>query len=93
MIKLLAIRLQDVFKMSSRRLAKTSSIHVQDVLQRYLQELFKTYHQVKLFLLTRLREVFNTFLRRTPKTVIYSRICLGHTTSEKLWLVYKICKR
>ena len=58
----LAIRLQDVFKMfwrrlqnffktSSRRLQdvlKTSLIHLQDVLQRYLQDVFKTYHQVKL---------------------------------------------
>ena len=34
-------RLQDVFKTSSRRL--------QDVLQRYLQDVFKEYHQVKLF--------------------------------------------
>ena len=42
----LAIRLQDVFKTFSRRL--------QDVLQRYLHNVFKTYHQVKLFLLTRL---------------------------------------
>ena len=86
-------RLQDVFKTSSRRLAKTSSRHLQDVfktfwrrlqdvLQRYLQDVFKTYHQVKLFLLTNLRDVFNTFLRRTAKTVIYRRICLGHT-SEK----------
>ena len=51
--------------MSSRRLAKTSSRHLQDVfktssrhlqdvLQRYLQDVFKAYHQVKLFLLTRL---------------------------------------
>ena len=68
--------LQDVFKKSSRRL--------QDVLQRYLQDVFKTYHQVKLFLLTRLREVFNTFLRRSfPKTVIYRGICPGNTTSDK----------
>ena len=36
---------QDVFKMSSRCLAKMSS--------RRLQDLFKTYHQIKLFLLTR----------------------------------------
>ena len=54
-----------VFKTSSRRLAKTSSRHLQDVLQRYLQDAFKAYHQVKLFFLTRLREVFNTFLRRS----------------------------
>ena len=52
-----------VFKTTSRRLAKTSSRHLQDV--------FKTYHQVKLFLLTRLWETFNTFLRRYfPKTII-----------------------
>ena len=45
--------------------------------------LFKTfsrlYHQAKLFLLTRLRDVFNTFLGCTGKAVIYKRICLGHT--------------
>ena len=67
-------RLQDVFKTSSRRLAKTSSRHLQDVL--------KMYHQVKLFLLTSLWEVFNMFVRRTAKTVVYRRIHLGHT-SEK----------
>ena len=51
-------RLQDifVFKTSSRRLqnvfktsAKTSSRHLQDVLQGYLQDVLKTYRQVKLF--------------------------------------------
>ena len=45
---------EDVFKMSSRPL--------QDVLQRYLQDVFKAYHPVNLFYLTRPREVFNTFL-------------------------------
>ena len=75
-------RFQDVFKTSCKNVFKTSSRRLQDVLQRYLQDVFKTYHQVKLFLLTNLRDVFNTFLRRTAKTVIYRRICLGHT-SEK----------
>ena len=42
-------RLQDVLKTSSKRLAKTSSRHLQDVFQRCLQDVFKTYHQVKLF--------------------------------------------
>ena len=76
-------RLQDVFKTSSKRLQdvlqkrvqdvlKTSSRRLQDLLQRYLQDVFKTYHQVKLFL----------FSRSIAKTVIYRRICLGHT-SEK----------
>ena len=41
--------LQDVFKTSSRRLAKTPSRHLQDVFQRCLQDVFKMYHQVKMF--------------------------------------------
>ena len=76
---------QDIFNTPSRRfeeVIKTSSRHLQDVLQRCLQDVFKTYYQVKLFLLTRLRDIFKTCLRSTPKTVIDRRICLGHT-SEK----------
>ena len=45
-------RLEDVFKISSRSLQdvfKTFSRHLQDVLQRYLQDVFKAYHQVNLF--------------------------------------------
>ena len=76
--------LQDVFKTSSRRLAKTSLRRLQDVLQRYFQDVCKTHHQVKLFLLTRIREVFNTFLRRSfPNTVICRGIGLDNTTSGK----------
>ena len=60
----------------------TSSRHLQDVLPRSLQDFFKTYQHVKLFLLTSLRDVFNTFLRLTAKTMIYRMIGLGHT-SEK----------
>ena len=84
-------RLQNVFKISSRRLAKTSSRHLQKVFKtswktslRHLQDVFKMHHPVKLFLLTRLWEAFNTFLRRSfPKTVIYRGICLSNTTSGK----------
>ena len=49
-------RLQDVSKLSSRRL--------QDVLQRSLQGTFKTYHQVKLFLLTGFQKDFETYSKR-----------------------------
>ena len=76
---------KNFFKTFSRRLQdvlKTSSRHLQDVLQRCLQDDFKAYHQVKLFLLTSFRDVFNTFLRRTAKTVIYRRICLVHTSER-----------
>ena len=62
-ISVLAIRLQDVFKTSSRHLQDVLPRHLQDVLQWYLQDIFKKYHQIKLFLLTRLWEAFNTFLR------------------------------
>ena len=58
--------LQDVFKTSSR----------------LLQDVLKTYHQVKLFLLVSLRDVVNTFLRRTAKMVYYSRIRLSHTSDK-----------
>ena len=75
-------RLQDVFKTSSRRLAKKSSRRLANTSWRYLQDVLKTYHQVKLFLLTSLSELFSMFVRRTAKSVVYRRIHLGHT-SEK----------
>ena len=78
--------LQDVFKTSSSHLAKTSSKlfsrHVQGVLQSCFQGVFKTHHQVKLFVLTPLRDMFNTFLGGTAKTVICKRICLSHTSQK-----------
>ena len=81
-------RLQDVL---SRRLQDVLPRRLEDVLKtswktssRHLQDVFETYHQVKLFLLTRLWEAFNTFLRRSfPKTIIYRGICPGNTTSDK----------
>ena len=73
-IFVLSIRLQDVFKTSCKNVFKASSRRLQDVLETsswHLQDVFKMYHQVKLFLLTRLWEAFNIFLRRSfPKTVI-----------------------
>ena len=64
-------RLEAFFKRSSRRVAKMSARHLQDV--------FKTYH---LLLLARLRDLFNTFLRRSGKAIIYRKICLGHTSKK-----------
>ena len=78
---------KNVFKTSSRRL-QTLSRHLQDILQRCLQDVFKTHHQVKLFLLTHLRDVFNTFLKHIAKMVVYRRIFLVHT-SEKLMVSVK----
>ena len=92
LLDVLQKRLPDVLKTSSKRLQdifktswKTSSRHLQDVLPRYLQDVFKKYYQVKLFWLTSLWEAFNTLLRHSfPKTVIFNRgICLGNTISDK----------
>ena len=69
------------------RLVHTSSRRFQDVLQRCLQDVFKKYRQVKLFLLTRFQDVFETFktfLRRTATAVIYRRICPGHTSEKRM---------
>ena len=76
---------EDVFRLclqktSSKRFAKTSSRHLQDVLlkcfqdvpsrhlqdvfQRCLQDVFKMNHEVKLFLFTRFQDVFETFSKR-----------------------------
>ena len=85
-------RLQDIFKNSSRCLAKTSCLqrvsktsckNVFKTCSRCLQDVFKTYHPDKLFLLKSLQDVFSTFLRPTAKRINYRRICLGHN-SEKL---------
>ena len=73
LVKTSSRRLQKVFKTFCKSVFKKDVLktsHLQDVLQRYLQGDYKTYHQVKLFLLTRLRDIFNTFLRRTAKTVM-----------------------
>ena len=60
-------RFQDVFKTSSRHLAKMSSRHLQDVFKRFWrrhQDFFRTYNKVKLFLLTRSQDVFETYSKR-----------------------------
>ena len=125
-IFVLVICLQNIFKMASRRLGKTSSRHLQDVFKTFsrrlkdvlpvrLQDIFKTplrrfeddfktssrrltkmssrrFHDVLssyTVLVNKfsrcLQDVFTTFLRCTSKTVIYRRICLGHT-SEKFMI-------
>ena len=49
--------LQDVFNTFWRRLWR----RLQDVLQRCLQDLFRTYRRVNLFLLTHFQDIFETF--------------------------------
>ena len=68
--KMSSRRHQNVFKTPCKNVFKASSRRLQDVFKtssRHLQDVFKTYHQVNLFLLTRLRDVFNTFLKRNAQ--------------------------
>ena len=60
-------RLQHVFKTSSRHfqdLCKTFWRRLEEVLQKSLQDVFKKYHQVKLFLLTHFQNNFETYSKR-----------------------------
>ena len=70
--------------MSCENVFKTSSRRLQDLLQRYIQDVFKTYNQVKLFLLTSLREV----LQKQLSSEGFGQV----TLLRNLWSVYKICK-
>ena len=81
----LVIRLQDVFKTFPKRL--------QNFLQRCLQDIWKTFSRCLIKLncscqhvfkksSRRFQDKFKTFSRSTAKTMIYRKICLGHT-SEK----------
>ena len=81
-------------KISLRLFVKISSRHSQDVFKtssKHLQDVFKMYHQVQLALLTRLQDVSKTYStrfektkRRTEKTIIYRKICLGHTPGKSM---------
>ena len=69
----LAKAFQDIFKRSSKRF--------QDIFKApCLEDIFKMHYQLNCSVL-----LFKTFLRRTAKTVIYKRLCLGHT-SEKFMI-------
>ena len=80
--KMSSRHLQNLFKTSSKRLAKTSSRYLQDVLQRCLQDVFKTYHQVKLFLL------IHQVLQRRLSTEGLA----WFTLLRNLYSVYKFCE-
>ena len=67
----LVIRLQDIFQTSCKDVFKISSRRFQDVLSS--QTVLIKWSSRRLW------DVFNTFLRRTAKVIIYRRIWKGHT--------------
>ena len=88
-------RLQDVFKTSSRRFQevfKTSSRHLQDVLQRCLQDVFKTFYQVKLFFVTQFQDIFETYSKRFLD-VLLKRLSTGGLPRSPFWDIYGQCRK
>ena len=57
----LALRLQ---KTSSRRLGQDQYIRLGHTSSRRLQDVFKTYYQVKVFLVTQFQDIFKTYSKR-----------------------------
>ena len=83
-------RLQDIFKTSSRRLQdvfKMSSRRLQDI-----QDVFKTYYQVKLFLVTQFQDVFETYSKRFWD-VLLRRLSTGGLPRSHFWEIYGQCTK
>ena len=104
--RLLSSSSEDVFKTSSRcfdqdeyiRLTHTSyftnrsSRHLEDVLQRCLQDVFKTYYQVKLFLVTQLQDFFETY-SKPFRAVLLRRLSTGGLPRSHFWEIYGQCTK
>ena len=83
----LPTRLEDVIKTSCKNVFKTFLRLLQDVLERCLQDILKTYHQVKLLLLTRLQDIFETY------SASFWDVLTRRWSTERFeifWSVYKI---
>ena len=68
-------RLQNIFKTSCKNVFKTSSRRLQDILEDIFKTSLRRFHKVL---------VFRTFLGRYAKTIIYRKICLGHSCKNFL---------
>ena len=80
---------EDLFKTSSRCLEdvfKTLLKRFQDFLQRYIQDVFKTYLQVELV-------IGNTSSRSIARAVIYRRIFLVHNSEKVMVSVQNLQER
>ena len=103
--KTFSIRLQDVFKTSSRRLQdvfKTSSRHLQDIFKMFwkrlqdvfktFQDVFNTYYQVKLFLVTQFQYVIERYSKRFWD-VLLRRLSTGGLPRSHFWEIYGQCTK
>ena len=72
-------RLQDAFKTFWRRFEDVLKTKETQTVSRRFQDVSLSYTVLVKKFSRCPQDVFTTFLRRTAKTVIYRRICLGHT--------------
>ena len=87
-------RLQYVLRKRIKDVFKTSLKHLQDVLlrrqdiktsSRHFQDVFKTYYQVKLFLVTQFQDVFEMYSKRSWD-VLLGRLSAGGLTRSNFTL-------
>ena len=77
-------------KTSSRRLAKVSSRHLQDILKTYSRHLGKISSKRFQDISSSETVLVNKSSRSIAKTVIYKRICLGHTSQKFMVIVQNL---
>ena len=88
-------RFQDIFKTSSRcckNVFKASSRHLQDAFQGCLQDVFKTYYQVKLLLVTQFQDIFKTY-SKLFLDVLLRRLSTGDLLRSHFWPIYGQCAK
>ena len=78
------VTLQNAFKMFSRRL--------QDVLPRHLQDVFKTYYQVNVFLVTQFQDICETYSKRFWD-VLLRRLSTGGLPRSHFREIYGHCAK
>ena len=83
-ILVLAIRLQDVIKTFSRCL--------QDICKTSCKDVFKTYYQVKLFLVTLFQDVFETYSKHFWDVLI-RRLFTGGLPRSHFWEICSQCTK
>ena len=78
------IRLGPMYSIRFENVFKTSSKH--------LQHVFKTYYQVKLFLITQFQDVFETYSKRFWD-VLLRRLPTGGLPRSHFWKIYGQCTK
>ena len=83
---------EDAFKTSSRRLDQDEYLHLSLTSSRHLQDVFKTYYQVKVFLVTQFQDIFETYSKRFWD-VLLRRLSTGGLPMSHFREIYGHCAK